>query len=80
MQRPTVFLCLHMATFGRKDILSLVKKAQKMVYCFQNCSSDPENLLKFKAEDQEFAKYLRLPEPSIQTVKGQNNPSNKMLY
>ena len=46
----------------------------------KNCSSDPENLLKFKAEGQEFAKYLRSLEPSIQTVKGQNNPSNRMLY
>ena len=78
-----------MATFGWKDILSLLKKAQKMAYCFQNWSDflwekifqvNSKNLLKFKAEGQEFAKYLRSLEPSIQTVKGQNNPSNRMLY
>ena len=37
------------------------------------CSSDPEKLLKFEAEDREFAKFLRSPEQFIQTVKGQDN-------
>ena len=44
-----------------------------MVFCYQNCSSDREKLLKVKAEDQEFAKILRSPEQFIQSVKGQNN-------
>ena len=39
----------------------------------KNCSSDQEKLLKFQAEDQEFAKFLRSLEQFIQTVKGQNN-------
>ena len=36
-------------------------------------SSDREKLLKFEAVGQEFAKFLRSQEQSIQTVKGQNN-------
>ena len=36
----------------------------------KNCSSDQEKLLKFEAEDREFAKSL---EQFIQTVKGLNN-------
>ena len=39
----------------------------------KNCSSDREKLLKVKAEDQEFAKFLRSLEQFIQSVKGQNN-------
>ena len=39
----------------------------------KNCSSDQEKLLKFEAEGQEFAKFLRSLEQFIQTVKGQNN-------
>ena len=42
------------------------------LFCFQNYSdllgekiSDQEKLLKFKAEDQEFAKFLRSPEQFI---------------
>ena len=34
---------------------------------------DQENLLKFEAEGQEFAKILRSLEQFNQTVKGQNN-------
>jgi hypothetical protein len=37
----------------------------------KNCSSDWEKLLKFEAEGQEFAKFLRSLEQFI--VKGQNN-------
>ena len=37
------------------------------------CSSDREKLLKFEAEGQESAKFLRSLEQFIQTVKGQNN-------
>ena len=36
-------------------------------------SSDLEKLLKFEAEGQEVAKFLRSLEQFIQTVKGQNN-------
>ena len=39
----------------------------------KNGSSDRGKLLKFKAEGQEFAKFLRLIEQFIQTEKGQNN-------
>ena len=39
----------------------------------KNCSSDPGKLLKFKADGQEFAKFLRSLEQFIQAVKGQNN-------
>ena len=39
----------------------------------KNCFSDWGKLLKFKAEGQEFAKYLRSLEQFIQTVQGQNN-------
>ena len=39
----------------------------------KNCPSDQENVLKFEAEGQKFAKFLRSLEQFIQTVKGQNN-------
>ena len=39
----------------------------------KKCSSDREKLLKFKAESQELAKFLRSLEQFIQTVKGQNH-------
>ena len=47
---------------------------KRMVHCFQNCSdptmrkncsSDREKLLKFEAEDREFAKFLRSLEQFI---------------
>ena len=41
-----------------------------MVFCYQNCPSDREKLLKFEAEGREFAKFLRSLEQFIQTVKG----------
>ena len=44
-----------------------------LTYCEKNCSSDREKLLKFEAEDREFAKFLRSLEQFIQTVKGQKN-------
>ena len=37
--------------------------ASNMVFCYQNCSSDREKLLKFEAEGREFAKFLRSLEP-----------------
>ena len=39
----------------------------------KKCCSDWEKLLKYEAEDREFAKILRSLEQFIQTVKGQNN-------
>ena len=39
----------------------------------RKCSSDWVKLLKFEAEGQEFAKFLRYLEQFIQTVKGQNS-------
>ena len=39
----------------------------------KNCSTDREKLLKFEAEDLEFAKFWRSLEQFIQAVKGQNN-------
>ena len=39
----------------------------------KDCSSDGEKLLKFEAEGQEFAKYLRSLAQFTQTMKGQNN-------
>ena len=44
-----------------------------MLFCYYNCSDDQEKLLKFKAEDWIFAKFLRTLEQFIQTVKGQKN-------
>ena len=44
-----------------------------MNFCYQNCSSDLEKLLKFEAEGREFAKFLTSLEQFIQTVKGENN-------
>ena len=46
----------------------------------KNCSSDREKLLKFEAEGREFANILRSLEQFIQTVKGQNNFSNKIPF
>jgi hypothetical protein len=45
-----------------------------LTYCeSKNCSSDQKKLLKFEAEGQEFANFLRSLKQFIQTVKGQNN-------
>ena len=49
------------------------KGTKEMVFCYQNCSSDWEKLLKFEAAGREFAKCLRSQEQFIQTVKGQNS-------
>ena len=37
----------------------IINFCQKLVFCYRNCSSDREKLLKFEAEGQEFAKILR---------------------
>ena len=39
----------------------------------KNCSSDREELLKFEAEEREFAKLMKSLEQFIRTVKGQYN-------
>ena len=39
----------------------------------KKCSSDRKKLMKFEAEGQEFAKFLRSLEQFIQAVKDQNN-------
>ena len=52
---------------------SELEKGEKFVFCYQNCSSDGEKLLKFEAEGREFAKFLISIEQFIQTVKSQNN-------
>ena len=46
----------------------------------KKCSSDQEKLFKFEAKGQEFAKIFRSLEQFIQTVKGQNNFGNRMLF
>ena len=51
---------------------------KKMFY--RTTYSDWEKLLKIEAEGWEFAKFLRSLEQFIQTVKGQNNFGNRMLF
>ena len=53
--------------------MSLRQMGGGMVFCYQNCSSDREILLKFEAEGREFKTFLRSLEQFIHTVKGQNN-------
>ena len=66
---------LHMKIIKRPKKMGL---ASKMVFCYQNCSdllwekncsTDPEKLLKFEAESQEFAKFLRIRTIRIQIGK-----------
>ena len=42
-----------------------------MVFCFKNCLSDREKILKFEPEAREFAKILRSLEQFVLTAKGQ---------
>ena len=59
-----------------------------MVFCYQNYSdllweknfSGPSKKMKFDAESQEFAIFLRLLEKTIQTVKGQKKFGDRMLF
>ena len=44
-----------------------------LTYCEKKLFYDRKKLLKFEAEEREFAKMLRSLEQFIQTVKGQNN-------
>ena len=46
----------------------------------KKCFCDRENSLKFEAEGRKFTKFLRSLEQFIQTVKGQNNFGNRMLF
>ena len=46
----------------------------------KKCSIDGEKLLKFEDEDWEFANFLKSLEQSIQTVDGQYNFWNGMLF
>ena len=46
----------------------------------KNYSSDGEKFLKFEAEGREFEIFIRSLEQFIQTVKGQNNFGNRMLF
>ena len=46
----------------------------------KNSSSDREKLLEIEPGDREFLKILRSLEQFIQTVKGQNNFGNRMLF
>ena len=46
----------------------------------KKCSSDREKLLKFEAEGQELTKFLTSLEQFVQTVKGQNNFGNRILF
>ena len=41
-------------------------KSTALVFCYQNCSSDGEKNLEFKAEGREFSKILRSLEQFIQ--------------
>ena len=47
----------------------MCRKKTVMVFCYQNCSSDWEKLLKFEAEGRELAKFLRSLEQFLGTVK-----------
>ena len=50
-----------------------------MVFCFET-RSDLRKIELLEAEGREFAKNLRSVEQYIQTVKGQNNFGNRMLF
>ena len=57
--------------FVSKIVLTNIKK--------KKCSSVREKFLKFEAEGQEFAKFLRSLEQFIQTVKSQNQFFGKRM-
>ena len=46
-----------------------------MVFCYQNCSSDREKLLKFEAEGQEFGKILEI----TRTIYSNSETSEQFL-
>ena len=63
-----------------KSVVSYFVTKIVLTYSEKNCSIDPKYLLIFKAEDREFAKFLRSLEQFIQTVKGENSFGNRMLF
>ena len=63
---------------GEENVISDWLLDQQLVFCYQNCSnllwekncsSDWKIVLKFKAEGQEFSKFLISPEQFIQTLR-----------
>ena len=46
----------------------------------KKCSSYREIFLEFEAEGRDVAKFLRSVEQLIQTVEGQNNFRNRILF
>ena len=46
-----------------------------MAFCYQNCSSDREKLLKFEAEGQEFGKILEI----TRTIYSNSETSEQFL-
>ena len=61
--KPNVDICQMVFWYQNCSDLNLRK----------NCSCDRKKLLKFEAEGQEFAIFLRSLEQFIPTVKNQNN-------
>ena len=86
---PAFFVCLCVKS-SRGIFCSSSLQLLELVFCFQNCSdllwekncpSNGEKLLKFKAECQEFATFLRSHEQSIQTAwKVKTVFGNRMLF
>ena len=75
------FCRVELIEFMESRVLNLIE-FQDLVFCCQNCSMtncekncfrDGKELLKFKAEGQEFEIFLRSIKQVVQTVKGQNN-------
>ena len=75
--------------FTLSRLWNRITKIAKMVFCNENCSyctvrknwySDQEKLLKFEAVGREFANFSRLLEQFTQTVKGQHNFGNRILF
>ena len=59
------FCLQHLARQTHRELEHLEKQ---MVFCYKNCSSDREKLLKSEAEGREFAKFLRSLEQFIQNA------------
>ena len=55
----------------KESFILNMNNTEKMVFCYQNCSSDREKLLKFEAESRELSKFLRSLEQFIQTVRSE---------
>ena len=54
----------------QKKLLDKNPQKRTLCYCEKNCYSDREKVLKFEAEGQEFAIFLKSLE---QFIQGQNN-------